>query len=81
MANGVRYAYTGNVFDVEGGSTYCHGCGALVIERDWYRLGAHRLTDDGRCELCGVQIPGVFAGPPGEWGPRRLPVRLAAVRP
>ena len=40
MANGVRYAYTGNVHDAEGGSTYCHGCGGLLIGRDWYELGA-----------------------------------------
>ena len=78
LANGVRYAYTGNVHDAEGGSTYCSGCGAVVVERDWYRLGAYGLTDDGRCAGCGAIVPGVFAGPPGDWGPRRLPVRLAA---
>jgi len=78
LANGIRYAYTGNVFDPEGQSTSCHACGARVIERDGYRLGAYRLTDDGRCERCGTQVPGVFAGPPGGWGARRLPVRLAA---
>ena len=77
LRNGIRHAYTGNVFDSEGGSTYCHGCGELVIERDWYRLGRYRLTDDGRCESCGVQLGGVFAGRPGGWGPRRLPVVLA----
>jgi pyruvate formate lyase activating enzyme len=77
LANGVRYAYTGNVHDAAGGSTYCPGCGEVVIERDWYRLGAYRLTDDGRCEACDTPIPGVFAGRPGTWGPRRLPVRLA----
>jgi pyruvate formate lyase activating enzyme len=76
-ANGVQYAYTGNVHDREGGSTFCAGCGTLVVERDWYQLGAYRLTDDGRCERCGVRIPGVFAGSPGRWGPKRLPVRLA----
>ena len=27
MANGVRYAYTGNVHDARGQSTYCHACG------------------------------------------------------
>jgi pyruvate formate lyase activating enzyme len=75
--NGVRYAYTGNVHDREGGSTFCHACGELVVERDWYRLGAYRLTDDGRCEACGTPVPGVFAGPPGSFGARRLPVRLA----
>jgi pyruvate formate lyase activating enzyme len=29
-ANGVRYVYTGNVHDGAGGSTWCHGCGALL---------------------------------------------------
>jgi pyruvate formate lyase activating enzyme len=76
LANGLRHAYTGNVFDVEGGSSYCPGCGGRVIERDWYRIGAYRLGDDGRCESCGTRLPGVFAGPTGAWGRRRLPVRL-----
>jgi pyruvate formate lyase activating enzyme len=76
LANGVRYAYTGNVHDTEGGSTYCPGCGAVVVERDWYRLGEYRVGEDGRCERCDARIPGVFAGRPGAWGPRRLPVRL-----
>jgi pyruvate formate lyase activating enzyme len=75
QANGLRYVYTGNVHDAEGGSSFCPGCGTTVIERDWYELGAYRLTDDGRCRSCGTQLPGVFAGPPGSWGRRRLPVR------
>jgi pyruvate formate lyase activating enzyme len=75
--NGVRYVYTGNVSDRVGESTWCHRCGELVIERDWYRLGAYRLTGDGRCVVCGTRVPGVFAGPPGKWGQRRLPVRLS----
>jgi pyruvate formate lyase activating enzyme len=49
-----------------------------VIERDWYNLGGYRLTGDGRCASCGTRIPGVFDGPPGCWGPRRVPVRLAS---
>jgi pyruvate formate lyase activating enzyme len=77
LTNGLHYAYTGNVHDRNGGSTFCPGCGALVVERDWYRLGRYRLTDDGRCESCGRGLAGVFAGAPGDWGPRRLPVRLA----
>jgi pyruvate formate lyase activating enzyme len=82
-ANGVRYAYTGNVHDREGGSTLCHACGTRLVERDWYTLEAWRLTADGRCESCGTQCAGVFAGAPGTWGARRLPVRLAdfEVRP
>ncbi len=37
MGHGLRYVYTGNVHDGAGGSTYCHGCGAMLIGRDWYR--------------------------------------------
>jgi pyruvate formate lyase activating enzyme len=78
LDNGVRYAYTGNVHDPAGQSTRCHGCGEVVIERDWYRLGAWRLTGDGRCTTCDTPLAGVYDGPPGTWGPRRLPVRLAS---
>jgi pyruvate formate lyase activating enzyme len=77
LASGLRYVYTGNVFDSEAGSTYCHGCGARAVERDWYELGEYRLTGDGSCQACGTPVPGVFAGGPGSWGRRRLPVRLA----
>ncbi len=77
--NGIRYAYTGNVHDEAGGSTYCPSCGEKVIGRDWYLITRWRLTGEGRCEGCGEPIPGFFEGPPGDWGPRRLPVRMAAL--
>jgi pyruvate formate lyase activating enzyme len=76
LDNGIRYAYTGNVVDPEGGSTYCHGCGELLIGRDWYRLSTWNLDDDGKCLGCGTQCAGRFNGPPGTWGARRLPVRI-----
>jgi len=76
--NGVRYAYTGNVHDESGGSTFCHVCSQLLIGRDWYRLTRWNLTDDGRCRHCNTQCAGVFDGPAGTWGRRRKPVRLAA---
>jgi pyruvate formate lyase activating enzyme len=78
LANGVRYAYTGNVHDVDGQSTLCPNCGQVLIERDWYQLGAWNLTADGRCLTCEAPCPGVFDGPAGSWGPRRLPVRILA---
>jgi pyruvate formate lyase activating enzyme len=82
LGNGIRYAYTGNTHDTTGQSTYCHHCGELAIERDWYRLGAYRLTPQGRCMNCGTPVPGVFDTTSGTWGPRRLPVRLTpSVRP
>ncbi len=76
MANGVRYAYTGNVHDAEGGGTSCHECGALLIGRDWYDLTAWNLEDDGTCAACDAVCAGVFAGRPGDWGRKRQPVRL-----
>ena len=76
MDNGVRHAYTGNVRDLEGGSTRCHGCGELVISRDGYVLGEYGLDDSGHCISCGTRIPGVFDGPAEHWGQRRQPVVL-----
>jgi pyruvate formate lyase activating enzyme len=76
MANGLRYAYTGNVYDEEGASTYCHGCGATLIGRDWYEITAWNLDENGRCRQCGAACPGVFEPRPGTWGARRQPVRL-----
>jgi pyruvate formate lyase activating enzyme len=75
--HGIRHVYTGNVHDREGQSTYCAGCGELVIGRDWYTLDAWNLDDEGGCLGCGTRLPGVFDGPPGTWGARRLPVRLS----
>jgi pyruvate formate lyase activating enzyme len=75
--NGVRYAYTGNVHDEDGASTVCHVCGTRLIGRDWYTLTGRHLSDDGRCLTCGTPCAGVFDGPPGTWGARRRPVRLA----
>jgi pyruvate formate lyase activating enzyme len=80
-SHGLRYVYTGNVHDERGGTTRCHECGATLIGRDWYVLTAWNLTRDGRCRSCGAACAGVFDGPPGDWGARRLPVRLADFAP
>ncbi len=72
--NGLRYVYTGNVVDVEGGTTYCPGCGEAVVVRDWHELRSYRLTDDGHCQRCGAEVAGRYAGGAGRWGRRRLPV-------
>jgi pyruvate formate lyase activating enzyme len=76
MRNGLHYVYTGNVHDRTGGSTWCPGCGALLVERDWYVLGRWGLTRDGTCAGCGLAVPGVFAAQPGDWGGGRLPVHM-----
>ncbi|MGI9344009.1 MAG: AmmeMemoRadiSam system radical SAM enzyme [Gammaproteobacteria bacterium] len=77
LANGVRYAYTGNVHDPAGSSTYCHACGELLIERDWYRLGHWGLDAEGACASCGTSLPGHFDATAGNFGARRVPVRLS----
>ncbi len=74
--NGVRYAYTGNVHDEAGGSTYCHACGTRLIGRDWYDITLWRLTPEGTCPECGTPCAGRFEARPGTWGPRRLPIRM-----
>ncbi len=76
LGNGVRYAYTGNVHDPRGQSTYCHGCGATLVVRDGYRLSSWTLTPEGRCGACGAPCAGVFEEGPGCWGARRRPVDL-----
>jgi len=75
--NGVRFAYTGNVHDKAGESTYCSDCGHLLIGRDWYELSEWNLTEAGACLECRTILPGVFEAKPGNWGSQRRPVRLA----
>lgn len=77
MKAGLKYVYTGNVHDLAGDGTTCPSCGRVVVQRDWYAIGRYDLTDDGCCRFCGTRLPGVYDGPAGEWGRRRLPVALA----
>ncbi|HEY9034914.1 MAG TPA: AmmeMemoRadiSam system radical SAM enzyme [Pseudomonadales bacterium] len=74
--NGLRYVYTGNVIDPVGASSWCHGCGERLIERDRYRIGDWQLDADGACRHCGTPASGVFNAQPGDWGSQRMPVRI-----
>jgi pyruvate formate lyase activating enzyme len=76
LSKGLHYVYTGNVHDPDGSSTWCPGCGKLLIERDWYELGEWNLIDN-RCQSCGAFIPGHFERRPGSWGAARRAVRLS----
>jgi pyruvate formate lyase activating enzyme len=76
IANGIRYAYTGNVHDASGGTTRCHACEASLVVRDWYELRGYALDDHGRCQACGEACAGVFEGRPGKHGRTRMPVFL-----
>ena len=73
---GLRHVYTGNVHDPDGASTYCHSCRRRIIARDWYMLSEYQLDNQGRCSFCGAQCAGVFNGPAGKWGAKRVPVHL-----
>jgi pyruvate formate lyase activating enzyme len=79
IAEGVRYAYVGNVHDVGRQTTYCHQCGTRLIARDWHQLVAWHLDAKGRCLACGTPCAGVFDGPPGTWGQKRQPVKLGRI--
>ena len=76
LAQGLHYVYTGNVHDAEGGTTFCPGCGAPLIERDWHRILHYRLTAEGRCPQCHTAIAGRFDQNAGTFGQRRIPLRL-----
>lgn len=72
---GIQFAYVGNVYDLENESTYCPKCKEVLIERDWYELGAYNLEGNA-CRFCNHVIPGVFESAPGDWGRRRQRVQV-----
>lgn len=71
MREGLRYVYTGNVHDPEGDTTFCPGCQAPVVERDWYEIVGSNLKG-GACGACGVGIAGRFGERVGNFGRRRV---------
>ena len=73
---GLRYVYTGNVHDSEGGTTYCPGCRTPLIIRDWYQIDRYDLSRDGRCSHCGQLIAGRFGDYDPSFGNRRIPVAI-----
>jgi pyruvate formate lyase activating enzyme len=75
-AEGLHYVYTGNVHDVEGGTTYCPSCRSPLIVRDWYRIDAYRVTPDGKCPDCGGAVAGRFEKFTRAFGPKRIPVTI-----
>ncbi|MFO0756448.1 MAG: AmmeMemoRadiSam system radical SAM enzyme [Byssovorax sp.] len=76
--HGLAHVYTGNVHDAEAETTFCAGCGATLIARDWYQMLAYELDAEGRCPRCKNALAGFFDSAPGDFGPRRLPVHIEA---
>lgn len=60
MDAGLQYVYIGNVFGNKATSTYCPRDDSLLIERIGNRIVENRLTEDGRCPVCKVSVPGVW---------------------
>lgn len=73
---GLKFPYVGNTHDVVRQSTYCPNCKHLLIERDWYQLGAYNMDAGGNCGSCGQRVAGKFDATCGSWGNKRQPVRI-----
>ena len=73
---GLHYVYTGNVHHREGDTTYCPGCQAPLIVRDWYQINQYRLAPDGHCPDCGASVTGRFAAKAGNFGRKRIPIAI-----
>jgi len=54
---GLQYVYVAKVTGHEGGNTFCHRCGKIVIKRVGYVIDEMHLVG-GRCRYCGTAIPG-----------------------
>jgi pyruvate formate lyase activating enzyme len=57
IAEGIHYAYVGNVAGHDGNNTYCHNCKSLLIERRGYVIPTDNLAGK-HCKFCGTAIPG-----------------------
>lgn len=60
LDTGLKYVYTGNIEDLEGGKTHCAHCGGTLIERSGYVILANRLLPGGICPDCGKVLKGRF---------------------
>ncbi|MDV3244650.1 MAG: AmmeMemoRadiSam system radical SAM enzyme [Nitrososphaerales archaeon] len=54
---GLNYVYIGNVPGHPAESTYCPGCGGVLVGRYGYEITAYNLDDDNRCTRCGHKTP------------------------
>lgn len=75
---GLRYVYTGNVHDAEGGTTFCPGCGAALVQRDWHLVTRCELDADARCPKCATRVAGHFGHFERGFGRRRIPLHGVA---
>ncbi|MHB9119748.1 MAG: AmmeMemoRadiSam system radical SAM enzyme [Burkholderiales bacterium] len=73
---GLRYVYTGNIYDVDGGTTFCPNCKKALIVRDWYEITGYHLTPEGHCPACDTLVAGRFELYRGQFGRHRIPISI-----
>ena len=71
LAEGVRFAYVGNIPGHPGNHTTCPACGETIVLRQGFAVREYHLRA-GACAFCGEPIPGVWW--PGE--PEGEPVQV-----
>lgn len=59
LAEGLKYVYLGNVAGSTRENTYCHRCGALLIQRTGFHAEIMNLKN-GHCKKCSTYIPGFW---------------------
>ena len=76
-AAGLHHVYTGNVHDLDGGTTHCAHCHAPLIVRDWHLIRSYEVTEEGTCPHCGTQLAGHFGKFEKQFGRQRIPLVLS----
>ena len=79
LRTGLHYVYTGNVHDIDGGTTSCATCRKPLIVRDWHAILDYAVTPGGRCSHCDAPLPGRFERFEAQMGRRRVPVSVRMV--
>ena len=70
---GLHHVYTGNVHDIDGGTTFCASCHHPLIVRDWYQINQYNVSEAGNCLQCGTALAGHFEKFKKPFGRQRIP--------
>ena len=82
LGNGLHHVYTGNVHDVEGGTTFCPAATTALVRRDWYEVLSCKLdATTAPARIAARRSRAASARSAGGFGRRRIPVRIAALNP
>lgn len=58
---GLKHVYVGNAEVPDGETTFCAGCGGVLVARQRYVVRENRVTKAGCCPSCGRRVSGVWA--------------------